>query len=881
MNMKPDGPSDVLSNIATSLASTLNLDEVMTRTVEAVGNILPDIQSCTLSILEQNGTYLRMRESWVRDEQYRTVTQSSGAYVTDTYASRLTLERRAPVVMSDIDDYAVFKTNVDIAREHKLSALLYVPLLAYREPIGLLHIHVWNQPREFTQEEISLCQSLANYAAIALENARLFTAERLQLHRSQMLQRVGAVLTTSLSLDEVYTQLFDLLAEVIAYDSVSIQLFDKHQKQLHLAAGRGFPDLEKMRQFVRGLSAHSLQKVSNPPYYRVIADTWSSSEWIVEGPGGYIRSWVGAALMVKGQIVGILNVDSQECNAYDDEAGDLVASFANQAAVAIENARLYEAAQQQAHELSVLHQVAQDTAVTLDVDELLHQTTRLITSLLYPNVFSFVIVDEETGQLRAHPSSRGVPDSFYDVVIPYDESVAGHVVQTGQPYLVTDTAAEPRYFRGAADSRSEVAVPLIVNGRVIAAINVESPEADAFSESDVRFLVTLANQVAAAIERAELYRTLHEQALSLSKQVAARTMELQAEKERTLAILENAGEGIFYADPDGYILYANTALEQQSRYRRSQLLAQRLDILINKQTPTSSHDELGQAIARRQRWSGELFGQRQDGQPYDVAMTITPIQSADEQMIGFVGILSDITRLKEVDRLKTKFVSNVSHELRTPLTNIKTYLTLLERGNHKKRERYLQVLNHETNRLTRLIQDLLDLSKLETESQVQPAQATDLWRLMQEFYEVFLPKAVNKHISLQLLPPPALPLVGVEEHHLAQLLSNFLTNALAYIRSGDEITMQAGQGNLGEKTAVWFQVADTGPGIEADDLPRLFDRFYRGRRVQELNIPGTGLGLAICKEIVNLYGGRIQVESQPAKGTAFTVYLPVYHETTT
>ncbi|MFO7540982.1 MAG: GAF domain-containing protein [Chloroflexota bacterium] len=866
--------AEILNQIATSLTSTLNLDEVMARTVEAVGSILPDIQSCTISILEQDKSFLRMRQSWVRDERYKQVLDSDGAYVADTYASRMALEKRTPFVMSSIDDYSFFKANAKIAIEHKLSALLYVPLLVYQEPIGILHIHVWDQPREFTSEEIALCQSLANYAAIALENARLFAAERRQLRLAQMLQRVGALLTTaSLTLNEVYEQIFDLLAEVVEYDSVSVQLIDDKDGHFYLAAGRGFPDWQAMRQFIASLTDHSLRKIGRPPHWRVIADTWASDQWLREGPAEYIRSWIGAALMVKGKIIGVLNVDSRECEAYDDEMGEMVAAFANQAAVAIENASLYEEIRQRVHELSVLHQVTQDTAVTLDVDELLHQTTRMITSRLYPHVLSFVMVDESTGSLRPHASSFGIPEQFYHTDIPYKNSVAGHVVQTGEPYLVEDTQAEHRYFRGVEGSRSEVAVPVIVNGRVIAAINVESPEVDAFDKSDVRFLVTLANQVATAIERAQLYRTLHDQAQSLAQQVAARTVELQAEKERTLAILENAGEGIVFTDPDTIILYANTALEQQSGYRRSQLLGQPLAALFDMYEIDSSRQQMQEAILARSRWSGELLSRHYEGHQYDVSLTITPIHAADG-LIGFVGILSDITRLKELDRLKTKFVSNVTHELRTPLTNIKTYLTLLERGNEDKRDRYLQILNHETDRLTSLIQDMLNLSRLETEPFPQVVDPVDLARLLSEFYEIFLPKAESKGLRLRLLPLPDLPPVLVEEHHLAQLLSNFLINALAYIRPGDEIILQAGKGELKGKPAVWFQVADTGPGIESEDIPRLFDRFYRGRRVQELNMPGTGLGLAICKEIINRYRGSLEVNSQPGLGAQFTVFLP-------
>jgi PAS domain S-box-containing protein len=865
--------AEILNQIATSLTSTLNAGEVMTRTVEAVGHILPDIQSCTISLLEQDGTFLRMSKSWVRDERYKAVLQSDGAYVAETYACRQVLETGTAFVMNHIDSYDMFKANVDMARENKLSALLYVPLMAYQESIGILHIHVWNQPREFSQEEISLCQSLANYAAIALENARLFTAERHQLRLSQMLQRVGALLTTSLTLDEVHEKLFDLLAEVVTYDSVSIQLIDEKSKQLYLAAGRGFPDWEAMCQFISGLTERSLRKIAHFPYWRVIADTDTSDEWVKKGPADYICSWIGAALIVKGKIIGILNVDSRVPGAYDEQMGEMVAAFANQAAVAIDNARLYEETRQRAHELSVLYQVAQATAVTLNVDELLHQTTELITSLLYPDVLSFVMVDEATGSLRPHASSHGIPEKFYHTDIPYEGSVTGYVVQTGRPYLVEDTKAENRYLPGVADSRSEVAVPLVVNGRVIAAINVESPQVAAFNENDVRFLVTLASQVATAIERVQLYHTLHQQAESLAQQVVERTAELQAEKERSLAILENAGEGIIFTDPETNILYANTALERQSGYRRQQLLGQPLSFLIDSYESDNSRQEMEEAIVGHHSWSGELFSRHRDGYQYDISLTITPIQTG-EGLLGFVGISSDISRLKELDRLKTRFVSNVSHELRTPLTNIKTYLTLLERGDSKKRGRYLQILNHETERLTRLIQDLLNLSRLETEPLPQVIEPLELPRLLQEFYEIFLPKAESEELTLHLLPLPDLPLLLVEEHHLAQLLSNFLTNAVTYIRPGDEIVIRAGSGELKGKTAVWIQIADTGPGIADEDLPRLFDRFYRGRRVQELNIPGTGLGLAICQEIVNRYGGRLELESQPGQGTKFTVYLP-------
>jgi PAS domain S-box-containing protein len=863
--------AELLKELARNLTSTLELDEVLQRAIEAVHQHMSNIKSCSISLLEQNNQFLRTRISWTTDLAYQIFAVGDGVYVKDTYSSRQAFETNTSLAVTN---FGLIKDANEFSQalyDRGLRSILCIPLSIQERPIGLLHINIWHEPREFQPGEISFCQSVANQAAIAIHNARLFAAERQQLQFSQTLQQMGAMLTTQLDLQEVFEQIFDLLAQVIPFDTVSVQLRQENQQQFYLAAGRGIDDFFLIGKFVHDVSEQTLQRLDTPPYWTLIADTHNDDRWIRENPNlDYIRCWIGAALMVKGNIIGILNLDSRKPFAYDAKTGETVAAFANQAAVAIENARLHERTRQSAKKLAILHEVGMATAVTLDIDHLLEQTTNLISPTLYPHVFGFVLASPESDKLLPHPSIHGVPKSFLKSEIPIESSIVGKVYLTGEPFLTGDVQQEPLYLPGTPASCSEMAVPLQVHGIVIGVINVESPDNNAFGEDDLRFLSTLASQVATAIERAKLYETLQEQADVLAKRVADRTVELQTERDRTLAILENAGEGIMLTDLSANILYANPALELQSGFSRDELLGQQPSIMRSQHTPDRVMKELWETVLDGRTWSGEFTNQRKDGVEYDVSQTISPIRDVDGTISGFVSIQSDITRLKEVDRLKSQFVSNVSHELRTPLTNIKMYITLLERGRAEKHPHYLKVLNYETDRLTRLIQDLLDLSRLDTEKVEVATAVTNIHHALAEITETFRVKADAASIQFDHELKPDLPDARIHKHHFEQLITNLLGNAFAYTPENGKISVDVVENG---RSHINIQISNTGPGIPPDDVPNLFERFYRGYTAREFNAPGTGLGLSICKEIVTRYGGIIQVESEPDHLTTFTVSL--------
>ncbi len=237
-------------------------------------------------------------------------------------------------------------------------------------------------------------------------------------------------------------------------------------------------------------------------------------------------------------------------------------------------------------------------------------------------------------------------------------------------------------------------------------------------------------------------------------------------------------------------------------------------------------------------------------------------------------------RLTELDRLKDQFISNVSHELRTPLTNVKLYLQLLDRGRPEKRAEYRGTLQREAGRLERLIEDLLDLSRLDMKATPFYLEPTDINDLTIELIQDRAAMAADRGLMLDCELAPDLPLAMADAQRFVQVMSNLMTNAINYTPFDGIITLRTAVQQREGMDWVTFQVHDTGPGISAHELPHLFERFFRGEAGRRSGMPGTGLGLPICKEIAESMEGWITVDSQPGQGATFTVWLkPAHHPT--
>ncbi|MBE2221707.1 MAG: GAF domain-containing protein, partial [Anaerolineae bacterium] len=846
--------------------------------LDTLVNYLGGILCVGLTVLENEGRELMLCAQSYSEQsyKYRESFEQVGARfeLTEMPMSSWVVANGRFLHIPDIAKQPTSRAQTQAAVAAGMCSILYVPLLARSKPIGVLHIEIWSEPRELTPEEMQLCQGVANLVAAVLENGRLLAAERKQLLLAQTLQKMGHLLTSQMSLNELYDQLFLLLAEVLPYDSVSIQLFDKKTESVKLVAAKGFHFSSLDPELSSNIARHSLKKFSSGDQICIIPDTYASDKWVKAAGIEKVRSWIGALLRVKGEVVGILNVDSYSVNMYKQEDGEMVAAFANQAAVAIENTRLYKETDRRATELSILHQLAIETASIVDLDELFTKVTRDISTGSYSENFGFLLVDEQNEMMHLHQSYHGVPIEMQQRAIPLDDSVCGLVFETGKPLIVPDVREAPRYLELSPDMRSEVVVPIKIGADVIGVINVESAALCAFSQSDVVFLTTLAGLISATVARLRVVQQLQAHSDNLEKEVAEQTAELKLERDRTITILEHAGESILLLDGTAKIVYVNEAMVRQSGYSRGELIGKTPLFFKSELTASSDYSEFMSMLLQGKPWMGQMVNKRRDGSFYDVALTMAPVAAAEGEITGFVVVESDITRLKEIERLKTEFVANVTHELRTPLTNVKTYVTLAERGREEQRSRYFQILHHETDRLTQLIQDLLDLSHLETEAPLQDVAPVDLGRIVQQYVDIFQAKAALKDVRLHLVVAEGETAVSVEDKHLGQLLTNLLGNAIAYTPEGGEIMVEVGQSKTAVSPQGWFQITDSGTGIPPEELPYLFDRFYRGSLGQKEGIPGTGLGLAICQGIVNRYQGSIEIASELGIGTTVVVCLP-------
>lgn len=870
--------AEILLDVAEFISSSLDLDEILTRVVEILRLYLGDVHNCVISLITEDGIWIEPILSWWADEAYAIMPKGSRHKIQDTFTAQLSLESGEPIVISNLRELPFVNAFTTNKIEEGLCSILCVPLKIQDRPLGTLHVHHWHEVRQFSAEEIAVLQGVANQTAIAVENARLFANERRQLQLSQTLQQVGSLLTASLPLHAVYDQIFELLGQVINFDSASLFLLDKTIDQYVMVASSGFgkPVLEDMH---RMLSAGSVEKkLANTPGWAVIDDVLQNPNWIYREELGAIRAWIGALLRVKGEIIGLLCVDSCIVSQYSAEDGRTVAAFANQAAVAIENAHLAVETARQARELAILNQVSQETAVSLNIDTFLEKVTELVNQDLFPHFFGFILYDPERNVLIPHKAYRGLTVRFDQMDIPLEHSITGQVLQSGEPYYAANVLEDPYYFKVEDAVRSEIMIPLRVENEVVGVIDAASPEVDHYSQQDIYFLTTLAGNISAVLERAKLYDTLRIQAEGLAELVTQRTTELKVERDRLFAILESAGEGIILTDIDANIMYANPAMERQSGYSRKELINKNPRILGSNKVAKTVFTDMWRNLDNQQSWAGELINRHKDGHVYDVTVKVTPISDVRGNVTGYVSVQSDITRLKELERLKTEFIANVSHQLRTPLTNIKTYVSLLDKGKPENFPRYFSVLHYEIDRLARLIQDLLDISRLDAEAAPNPEASADFCDVWDLFWSPFVERAERESKLLAVELPQAVrtmaPKIHMASYQLEKLLSRLVENGLLYTSKGGVIRVEA-DWLADQPQFLQVQVCDNGSGIPEAERPFVFDRFFRGQMAVDAGLPGNGLGLAIVRELLEQHGGQVMLESELGKGSCFTIQLPL------
>lgn len=335
---------------------------------------------------------------------------------------------------------------------------------------------------------------------------------------------------------------------------------------------------------------------------------------------------------------------------------------------------------------------------------------------------------------------------------------------------------------------------------------------------------------------------------------------VDAERAKLAAVLDTMTDGVLIADAEGRIQFANPASERLFEY---------INALGRSVTEVLRHHQLVEAW-RKCRATGEAREETIELPAHRQFLRLLVIP--DKYTGGSLLLVQDLTRLRRLETMRRDFVSNLSHELRTPLASLKALTETLNEGaleDPPAARRFLSRIETEVDALTQMVQELLELTRIESGQVALELQLVAPERLLQTAAERMRLQAERAGLALRLECPPGLPKVSADAPRLEQVLVNLIHNAVKFTRPGGALRLLA----EAEGAFVRFAVKDTGVGIPEDDLPRIFERFYKADRARSGG--GTGLGLSIARHIVEAHGGRIWAESVEGRGSTFYFTVPV------
>jgi PAS domain S-box-containing protein len=560
--------------------------------------------------------------------------------------------------------------------------------------------------------------------------------------------------------------------------------------------------------------------------------------------------------VLRDQAVGVLSVDSRRANAFTPKDLQVVSAFADHAAAAVANAQLFDASQRQLVATQALAEAARAVTATLNLDEVLQQILSETMRSLQSEAASLALLADSSGTLEFRNALGMGAEKVRGLRLKKGQGIAGWVAEHGEALVVPDVHADPRFFgvdeELQAQTRTIAAAPIRMQKRIIGVLEAINPRTAQFSEVQLELLRGIAGLAGTAIAHAQLFS------------------ETQAARLRYAGLFEDSVDPILISDLKGRITDANHRAESFLGYSSAELLGESM-LDLHAADPKRLPQDLGRLeVGQTVSYASAAKGRRDDPLPVEVY-----VKRLDLEKKPFLQwILRDTSERQALDELRADLTSMIFHDLRSPLGNVLSSLEVLQSSIPQDDEALQSVLAisvRSGRRLSRLIEQLLDLEQLETGQAVLSKSLGSIPALIVEAVEEIHPIAEGKgHVLNFALPPSDLPQVEMDADMIRRVLINLLENAVKYSRpGGGKISVSARHG----EGAVTVNVSDNGPGIAPRHQEHIFDKFAR---IQQGGRPkGLGLGLAFCRLAVEAHGGRIWVESDTGKGATFSFTLPL------
>lgn len=679
----------------------------------------------------------------------------------------------------------------------------------------------------------------------------------------ELLMNVSREVATALDLRTVLQRLLYAALQHVGGERGSIVVMDDLGKPVDatIVFGTQFHDhtTQQLRDTVeRGLAGWVVQNRKST----LVTDTSKDNRWLRRTDDSADKSGAKSAicvpLLARDRLVGVLTLVHSIPNSFNEEHLALMQAIADQASVAVLNARLYTESQRTARVMSALAEAAAAINTSLEITDVWRRILNQTMQALQVETVALALIDHDSNDLIFQAAAGHNSGSIPGRHIHNGHGLTGLVITNGLGLIVPSVKQDSHYsevdkFEGI-EMRAVAIAPIQSQGKVIGVLEAVNPISGAFDPDAMVVLAGLGSLAGTTIQNAEYLNRI------------------QKAHQRYLELFEDSVDMILITDWEGAVLESNRQAVLLSGYSKEELRALSIDQLHEvKWNRTGLNFE---TLRRYDECTYESGLLKKDGSSIPIEVHARRVEFEETDSIQW--IVQDVTERKELDALRDDMIAMIYHDIRSPLGNVVSSLEMMGElmPVDETLTSMLNIARNSTARIQRLVNSLLDINRLESGHQIIDQNSIDPQALIRESIRDVVPAATGRQQIIEN-NMTVLPLIWVDVDMIHRVFINLLENAIKFTPVAGRIRISAQTDGVFVK----FSISDTGPGIPPADRERIFDKFIRVRGRDRT--VGLGLGLAFCRLAVHGHGGEIWVESEPGKGSTFWLTLPVAQKKTT
>jgi PAS domain S-box-containing protein len=705
--------------------------------------------------------------------------------------------------------------------------------------------------------------AIGNQAAHLIDNARLYADSCRRTEQLAALVKATTAVSTTLKIEQVLEIVAREMVDLLKVDACTISRWDRAENMIRLWIRHTATEWEIDPKWYTPISlnlypathavltqAHPQQLHLNDPQIDPTESEWMQSS--------NVAALLMVPLVAQDQTIGLAELMHRTSRAFSHQEIILAQTLGNQAAIAIENARLYEETQRQLKVSTLLNEASAVISSSLDINKIMQSLLAQMNEFLNVEALSIALVDELANELVYEVAEGFGSDKIVGLRLPSNQGISGWVMEHGEPALVPDTAQDNRFYRQGDQrtghpTRAIICAPLKAKGQVLGTIQAINPLQGTFTENDLQLLVNLANLASSAIANAQQF---------------AHT---QAAEARYLGLFEDSIDPIILTDTDGYIIEANRRAGEALGYELPELLRFHISALHPIKTGLLGRAQFEPIRSNQVKiFTSQAITKSKEKIPVEVHAK--RIFKGDHEFLQWIH--HDISKQVALEEMREDLMAMLFHDLQSPLGNIISSLDLLNFELPPDASptifTILNIAKRSSHRLQTLVRSLLDINRLEAGHPLTNRVSIDIYKLIRDAQEIVEPHLAKRHIMLVFKLAPGLPDVYVDDDMIRRVLANLLDNAVKFSADNQQIMVEVTETAVDAKLTV--SVSDQGNGIPEEHRQSIFDKF---RRLHSKDGPkGMGLGLAFCRLAIEAHGGQIWVDDAPGGGARFTFTLP-------